>query len=145
MKYLRWLLLIALLVCFFKGLTLRPFFKGLPMLLLPEQNSDMVMEKSKYSVYDDVLDPRPICIQTKNNFSLFSQRDNRAESGIISRLKSNLSLNSANLLDDKIIATSQKDFLPEVTPVWATKRISPIQIVKPKIQKQTFIPKEPNL
>lgn len=141
MKYVRWILLILLLVCFFRGLMQRPFFRELPILLLPEQNSDMVMERSSYSVYDDVLDPRPICIQTKNNFSYFSQHNNWEENFIVSRLKSNLSFNGANLLDDKIIGTSRKDFLPEVTPVWATKRTSPVRILEQKAQKRMFIPK----
>lgn len=119
----------------------RPFFRELPMLLLPEQNSDTIMERSSYSVYDDVLDPRPICIQTKNNFSHFSQHSNWEENFIVSRLKSNLSFNGANLLDDKIIGISRKDFSLEVTPVWATKHTSPVRILEQKAQKRMFIPK----
>ena len=141
MKYVRWLLFFLLLVCFFRGLIQRPLFKDLPMLLFPEQSSDMVLKRSNYSAYDDVLDPRPICIHTENNFSYFSPRSNLEENYIISRLKSNLSLNSANMLDDKIIATSQKNFSPEVVPVWATKRTSPIHIVEQKVQKSVFIPR----
>lgn len=86
MKYIRWLLFLLLLVCFFKGLMQRPFFRELPMLLLPEQNSDVILKKSNYSAYDDVLDPRPICIHTKNNFSYFSPHGNLEENCIISRL-----------------------------------------------------------
>ena len=142
MKYVRWLLLLLLLLCFFKGLFQRPFFKELPMLLLPEPNSDVVMEKSNYSAYDEAMDPRPICIQTKNNFSYFSPKNHLEEDHIISRLKSGLSLNSTNLLDDKIIATPQKDFSPEITPVWATKRVPPKHVVESKAQKRLFIPQE---
>ena len=141
MRYVRWVLLTLLLICFFRGSMQRPFFRELPMLLLPEQSSDVVVERSGYSAYDDMLDPRPICLQTKNNFSYFSQHNNREEDLIVSRLKSNLSINGANLLDDKIIATSRKDFSPEVTPVWATKRTLPIRISEQKTQKPMFIPK----
>ena len=142
MKYIRWILLLLLLLCFFKGLSQRPFFRELPMLLLPEPNSDVIMEKSNYGAYDEALDPRPICIQTENNFSYFSPQNHLEEDHIISRLKSDLSLNSANLLDDKIIATPQKDFSPEITPVWATKRIPSKRVMPPQIQKPLFIPQE---
>ena len=110
------------------------------MLLLPEQNSDIVMQRIDYNTCDDALDPRPICIQTKNNFSHFSQHNNLEEDYIISRFNSNLSSNGTALLDDKTIAISQKDFSLEVTPVWAAKHISPVRITDP--QKQIFIPKE---
>ena len=142
MKYVRWLLLGLLLFCFTQGLFQRPFFKELPMLLLPEPNSDVVMEESNYSAYDEALDPRPICIQTNNNYSYFSIKNHLEEDHVISRLKLDLSHNSANLLDDKIIATPQKDFSPEISPVWATKRVSSKPVVESKIQKSLFIPKE---
>ena len=142
MKYVRWLLLGLLLLCFFNGFQQRPFFKELPMLLLPEPNSDVIMEKSNYNAYDDALDPRPICIQTKNNFSYFLPKNHLEEDHIISYLKLGLSLNGANLLDDKIIATPQKDFSPEISPVWVTKRVPLRRVVNPKIQKPLFIPKE---
>ena len=142
MKYVRWLLFGLLLLCFFKGLLQRPFFKELPMLLLPEPNSDVVMEASNYNVYDEALDPRPSCIQTKSNFSYFSSKNHLEEDHIVSRLKWGLSLNSANLLDDKIITTPQKDFSPEISPVWVTKRVPSKRIVAPKIQKPLVIPQE---
>ena len=140
MKYIRWLLLLLLLISAGGTLMQHPFFKELPMLLLPEQNSDIIMCRADYNIYDDVLDPRPICIQTKNNFSCFSGHNDLEENHIIAYLKSNLSFNDSTLLDDKMIVTSRKDFLPEVTPVWVTKRIAPMHITeKPK---QIFIPKE---
>ena len=111
------------------------------MLLLPEQNADVIMEKSIYSAYDEALDPRPICIQTENNFSYFSPQNRLEEDYVISHLKSDVSLNSANLMDDKVIATSQKDFSPEITPVWVTKRTVPMRTVEQKDKKPRFIPR----
>lgn len=140
MKYVRWLLLLLLLVCFFEGFRQRPFFREMPMLLLPEQSSDIILKRANYSAYDDVWDPRPICIQTPNNFSCFSQQNHLKTNSIVSHLKSNLSLNAATLSEDKIIATSQKDFSPEVNTVWATKHVRPVPITEPK--KQVFIPKK---
>lgn len=135
MRYVRWILLLALVLCFFKSLTRRPFPKELPILLLPELNSDTVLQKAMQSAYDEAFDPRPICIHTRNNFSLFSDPKDLEENPIILGLRRNLSFNKTALLSEKIIATPKKDFSPEITPVWVTKRSAPIRIEQKKAPK----------
>ena len=139
MKYARWLLSLSLLVCFLKSFNKQPFFKELPMLLLPEQSFDMSMRRKEHNVYDDILDPRPICIQTQNNYSTFQKHNNWEENYIISYLKDNFTFNGATLLDDKITIITSKDFSQEVVPVWATKSALPMNVAEPK--KQIFVPK----
>lgn len=128
MRYVRWFLVLVFAFCIFKCFVRRPFYKDLPILLLPELNAGLVLQKAISSVYDEALDPRPICIQTENNFSLFSGTKNLEEMPIVSRLKGELSLNEANLFSDKVITPVQKDFTPTVIPVWAKKHVAPIRI-----------------
>ena len=128
MRSVRWLSVLVFAFCIFKCFVRRPFYKELPMLLLPELNAKLFLQKATFNVYDKALDPRPICIQTENNFSLFSNTKNLEEMPIVSRLKGELSLNEANLFSDKVITPVQKDFTPTVIPVWATKQVAPIRI-----------------
>lgn len=145
MKYIRWVLWISLLICFVGSLRRQPFFEELPILLLPERRSDVLLRKNIPSFFDEVLDPRPICIQTKNNFAYFSNQKDLEESYIISRLKSLLSSNSTDLLSDKVITIPQKELSLETTPVWATKHIKPLCIAKEKIPKPIFDLRRQNL
>ena len=110
------------------------------MLLLPEKNADMILKKTDYNAYDDVLDPRPICIQTKNNFSHFLPHNYLEEDHIISRLKYKFLFHSSTLAKDKIVVTSQRDFLPKQTPVWAKKHTKPVPIIASP--KRIFIPQK---
>lgn len=130
MKCVRWILWFLLFAGGLMGFIQPPFFKKLPMLLFPEQSWNFVCEKTIRNIYDEILDPQPICIQTQNNFSYFSNDKDFEKNDILLYLKSNLLQNSTTLFSEKIIEAPQKSFSPESTPVWVIKHVTPMRITE---------------